>query len=256
MSLPPIGLSRIASLALLAVLCLSVRSDVIPQTPGSLRMRDVPHHILWAWERAEDLRTIDPATTAVAYLDQTVLIGSEVVSKPRRQPLALPASARKIAVVRIEATPNADVAHAEPETVALLLRSAMTPGIAAFQVDFDATRSQRHFYRNVLRDLRAQMPPDLPLSMTALASWCSYDDWLRELPVDEAVPMMFRMEPDRKRQRAESSQLQIREPLCRESVGISTREAWPDDIAGKRIYIFPDRGWTRDIPLLAERNLP
>ncbi len=29
--------------------------------------------------------------------------------------------------------------------------------------------------------------------MTALASWCAGDDWLRDLPVDEAVPMLFRM---------------------------------------------------------------
>jgi len=226
-------------------------------------MQKLPRHILWAWERPEDLRAIDPRTTAVAYLDQTLLVSplsaaSVVISKPRRQPLALPIGAQRIAVVRIEAAPGAKLATAEPEIIAQLLHTATSPGIAALQIDFDATRPQRVFYRRLLRDLRAQMPSDLPLSITALASWCSYDDWLRRLPIDEAVPMMFRMEPDRRRLRADHPELQINEPVCSTSVGISTREAWPSniDIAGKRLYIFPDHGWTNDLPLLAERKLP
>lgn len=110
------------------------------------------------------------------------------------------------------------------------------------QIDFDATRSQRAFYRALLFDLRRQMPANLPLSVTALASWRSYDDWLRGLPIDEAVPMFFRMEPDRRRAPASLAGFRIHEPLCQESVGISTTDAWPPDIAGKRIYLFPDDG--------------
>ena len=144
----------------------------------------------------------------------------------------------------------------QQQTVALLFESAARPGIAALQVDFDATRSQRAFYADVLADLRRRMPPNLPLSITALASWCSYDDWIAGLPVDEAVPMLFRMEPDRRRVPADSPWLRIREPLCQGSVGISTHEPWPDSLAGKRIYAFADRGWRQDFSLLADRNLP
>ena len=78
------------------------------------------------------------------------------------------------------------------------LRTASRPGIAALQVDFDAKRSERGFYAALLRSLRSQMPPQLPLSIAALASWCSNDDWISGLPIDEAVPMLFRMEPDRR----------------------------------------------------------
>jgi len=270
MPLTPIGPGRIASLALLAILCLALRSDGRSVSPSSLsiRMRNLPHKILWVWERPEDLRAIDPHTTAVAWLDQTIQIvpsqdGPQVTSRPRRQPLALPSGAQKIAVVRIEVTPGTNLDHTnldslESRVIAETLYSVTKPGIVALQIDFDATRSQRTFYRHLLRDLRTQMPPDLPLSITALASWCSYDDWLTGLPIDEAVPMMFRMEPDRRRLRADRAELQIRGPLCSTSVGISTRELWPSniDLASKRIYIFPDQGWTLDTPLLAERNLP
>jgi hypothetical protein len=220
-------------------------------------MQYLPQKTLWAWERPEDLRAINPETTAIAWLDQSVLLGSEVISQPRRQPLSYPSNATRIAVVRIETLPNARLdAAEEQQTVRLLLKSAERPGIAAFQVDFDATRSQRGFYSELLRDLRWQMPSGLQLSITALASWCSYDDWIAALPVDEAVPMLFRMEPDRRRASAALPEFRIREPLCMSSVGISTHETWPEEMAGKRIYIFADRGWREDLSLLADRKLP
>ena len=126
--------------------------------------------------------------------------------------------------------------------------------VVALQVDFDARQSEREWYANVLRRVRAGMPVEMPLSMTALTSWCSYDGgWIEKLPVDEAVPMLFRMEPDRRRV-AEGGGLAavdrvrdfaIRESLCAGAAGISTTEAWPRT-AGLRVYVFPDRGWSRD----------
>jgi len=220
-------------------------------------MQHLPRRTLWVWERPEDLHMIDPATTAIAYLDQTLLIGPEVLSQPRRQSLIYPSTATRIAVVRIEALPNARLDNAAAQqTVSLLLKTAQRPGIAALQVDFDATRSQRGFYADVLTNLRSQMPANLPLSITALASWCSHDDWIAGLPVDEAVPMLFRMEPDRRRANADRPEFRIREPLCMGSVGISTHEAWPEEMAGKRVYVFADRGWCEDLSLLSDRKLP
>jgi hypothetical protein len=253
-------LSRtILALAASAVLFAWMHSDSVPVVRAALsaRMKMLPRQTLWAWERPEDLRAIDPATTAIAFLDQTIVIrqGKDVdpMSVPRRQPLAYPSNAKLIAVVRIIAEPGAALDHAQrSQTVALLLASAARPGIAAFQVDFDATRSQRAFYRDLLEDLRREMPAGLPLSITALASWCTNDDWLGNLPIDEAVPMLFRMEPDRRHAPPGLVERQIREPLCMGSVGISTREPWPPDLAGKRVYIFPDRGWKDDYSLVNE----
>ncbi len=164
--------------ALAALFCsLGIRSDTLPHPPSSLAA--LPRVTLWAWERREDLHAIDTRRFAVAYLDQTLTIGVTVGRQPRRDLLVFPASATRIPVVRIEAPPNA-VLNAEnrSDAVNAILRSAREPGIAALQVDFDATRSQRPFYRDLLVDLRSRMPAGLPLSITALASWCSFDDWL------------------------------------------------------------------------------
>jgi len=245
--------ARVASVVAALAICVAIRSDTI--RPISPRMLHLPRLTLWAWERPEDLRGIDPATAAVAYLDETIFLTPDgsVSSRPRMQPVAFPARASRIAVVRIEAPPGEILsAEVRQKMLELLLLSARQPDIGAFQVDFDATRSQRDFYRVLLVDLRREMPANLPLSMTALASWCSWDDWIRDLPVDEAVPMFFRMEPDRRRGVEGRREYRVREPLCLGSVGVSTREPWPaDEVAGKRIYLFPDRGWRQDAPLLA-----
>jgi hypothetical protein len=249
----------LVAMATLGALCLSIGTDAAGARAArvSSRMDHLPRRTLWAWERPEDLHAVDPGTTAIAFLDQTIVLGRDAVSEPRRQPLTYPSGATLIAVVRIEASPGAALDDAQEErAVSLLLQSAEQPDIAALQVDFDATRRQRRFYADLLANLRRQMPAGLPLSITALASWCSNDDWIAALPVDEAVPMLFRMEPDRRNARPDLPQFRIREPLCEGSAGISTHEAWPEDLAGRRIYVFADRGWREDISLLAERKLP
>jgi hypothetical protein len=257
----PSGFSSKGILAALALLivCLAMRSDIPVRPPHLMlaRLAALPRVTLWAWERREDLRSLDPRRYAVAYLDQTLAIDLSVSSHPRLNPVALPANIARIPVVHIEPTRTAvldDVARRE--AVAAILRSARERGIAALQIDFDATLSQRQFYRDLLVDLRHQMPPGLPLSITALASWCSYDDWLRGLPIDEAVPMYFRMEPDRRRAPRDLDAFQIREPLCSHSFGVSTTEPWPPSLANKRIYIFPDHGWSAAALDDAEEKLP
>jgi hypothetical protein len=68
--------------------------------------------------------------------------------------------------------------------------------------------------------------------------------------------MMFRMEPDRRRASPSFDDFQVREPLCRTSTGVSTDEPWPSNLAGKRIYVFPDHGWRTSPPTDLARRLP
>jgi hypothetical protein len=153
-------------------------------------------------------------------------------------------------VVRLETGPGAALDDDSAEQAAEAIAQSATPDASALQVDFDARQSERHWYADLLRRVRARMPAGMPLSITALASWCSYDGgWIDRLPVDEAVPMLFRMEPDRRRMAVSgwgAGDFAIREPLCMGSVGISTTEPWPPDIAQRRVYVFADRGWGRD----------
>lgn len=215
----------------------------------------LPKRILWIWERPEDLRELDPSSTGVAVLEATLHLGSSATRVFRHQAILLPERTARIAVVRIET----DQRFAGHKDDSALLRSAVAnlqhisqqPGISALQIDFDAKRSERAFYRKLLTDLRQQMPRDLPLDITALVSWCSTDDWIGDLPINAATPMFFRMEPDRRRLLLNAApEYQLREPLCSGSMGVSTTEAWPADQAGKQLFIFSDRGWAKDIAML------
>jgi hypothetical protein len=248
----PYRCDLLASLTLL--LCLGLRSDSYPHRYS--RMDSFPRLTLWAWERREDLRSLDKKKFAIAYLDQTITIGVNSQSQPRRDPVIFPAASTRIPVIRIEASRLSLLDDSNRnEAVQSILSTAREPGIAALQIDFDATRSQRPFYRDLLFDLRRQMPAGLPLSITALASWCSWDGWVRDLPIDEAVPMFFRMEPDHRRASPDIDDFLIREPLCQDSMGVSTTEAWPSNLAGKRVYVFSEKGWRSDLPAGLDRRL-
>ena len=112
--------------------------------------------MLWAWERPEDLRFIDPQNTAVAFLADTIrFTGSMSIVRPRLQRLVFPMDTKLVAVVRIEPDWDAEFGHSQiKHAVAAILSQASLPRVAAVQVDFDATRSQRAFYRALLLELR------------------------------------------------------------------------------------------------------
>jgi len=227
------------TLALTAALALLGPSLVVPRAtaPGVL-----PQVVLWGWERPIDLRGL-PSGAGVAFLAQTITIadGSHVAVR-RRQPLFVDSSTAVVAVTRIEASGDARspdvgaIARAIAETVRL-------PRVAGIQIDFDARASQRAMYRRILHDVRAALPPNTPLAMTALASWCLDDNWLDDLPVDEAIPMMFRMGPA---EDAIRHQWPLRTPAgkCRASVGMSLDEPSPSRRKGLRTYVFNPGPWS------------
>jgi hypothetical protein len=119
------------------------------------------------------------------------------------------------------------------------------PGTVGTQIDFDARSSDRSFYGDLLRDLRRRLPSGVALSITALASWCMEDDWIAGLPIDEAVPMLFRMGPgDAEVRRRLRRGQDFTDPACRLSAGVSTDEPMPRLHYGRRVYIFHPRPWT------------
>jgi Protein of unknown function (DUF3142) len=244
--------------ALTVALAIVARSHTwvsAPRAPAAQRMKRLPPVMLWAWERREDLSFIDPGAVGVAVLAGTVyLYGDAVTARPRFQPLIVPPGTRLVAVVRIQAN------HARPASLSADQRARTVHAIdhlargrfAALQIDFDATRSQRRFYRDLLFDLRRELPPALPLSITAIASWCIYDDWLATLPIDEAVPMLFRMGPDSERVReylADGGD--FRAGVARRSLGIAADETLVNLPPGRRIYIFSPHAWSRQQELTA-----
>lgn len=234
---------------LLTALCLRTLGDGGPRPAVAMPFATVmPQTVVWAWEEHEDLRAATSARVGVAYLAETIVLGTGTLRiVPRHQPLMVAPSAAVMAVVRVIAlTGFADQPDVRQQTADALAQAAQYPGVRALQIDFDASRSQRAFYAGVLRQLRPRIPASMPLSITALLSWCAATpgngDWLAALPIDEAVPMFFRLGGGA-RPGQDKSGFAVREPLCQGSRGISTDESWPPLDHRLRLYIFAPHPW-------------
>lgn len=206
---------------------------------AAARQASSPELILWAWERREDLRFARGAS--VAYLAKTLTLhGKRVIERPRLQPLLTAPGAKRIAVVRIETKQPAldnEQVSAVADRIAPLLRSE-----EEVQIDFDAAVSEREFYGLLLYELKVQS--DTPISITALASWCMDDPWIRKLPIDDAVPMLFDMGRDGHRIRARLARGEdFRVARCRNSVGLSVDQPLERVPPRKRVWVFSAKPW-------------
>jgi hypothetical protein len=234
---------------------------VVISNSSARRLSGLPPTIVWAWERPVDLRFLPAGRVGVSFLAETLTLSSGTLRvRPRLNALQVPKGTPLVACARIEVDSGHPPALSPDQAVAVsaaIASLANLPGIVAIQVDFDAAVSERTFYASMLRDLRRRLPPAMALSITALASWCMDDPWIAGLPVDEAVPMLFRMGPD-----VEDVHVLLGQgrdfglAVCRESVGISTDEPIRDLPAGRRRYVFRPEGWSPsalDALLAAER---
>ena len=211
------------------------------------RMNALPHTTLWAWQRPERLGFIDTRKTSVAVLAATInLAAPEATVDHREQPISMPPGTQDVAVYRIQAASNVVLTDAMRGRAAYeVCQHTEYTNPKAVQIDFDATTSQREFYRQLLKQVHGCLPKDMPLSITALVSWCEGDDWISDLPVDEAVPMYFRMGVDEQNiRRVHMDVKNLREPLCRNSVGVSLDEPWPRFDTSTRVYAFAPAAWT------------
>lgn len=208
--------------------------------PQPKPLSDLPPVIVWAWERPEKLDFIDTDRVGVAFLAKTLrLQGDRVVSKPRLQPLELAPGTKLIAVVRIE-TNHPTLSQTQlSQTTSEIIELARRSAISVVQIDFDAAVSERDFYRALLNEVKPRVPS---LSITALASWCAGDNWLTDLPIDEAVPMLFRLGLDQKHFQ---SKQRFEPVICANSAGVSTDEPITPP-AVDRLYIFNPNPWSRD----------
>jgi hypothetical protein len=241
-------------LALVAMLVLSAFCETAASADG------LPNVMLWAWQRPEDLSAIDPKTTGVAYLAaNVVLAGSDVRISPRVQPLKAAAGTKMIAVLRM------DSSRTEPPVLTDAVATAaarkiysfgLVPRSAGLQLDFDALETERPFYERLVREVRRLLPEDKMLSITALASWCLFDDWLSGLPVDESVPMMFSLGKDRRKVLLHFKLgKEFIEQRCCRSLGISLEDSEVNRLMipvlrkrkmATRTYVFTRTAWTRE----------
>jgi hypothetical protein len=132
---------------------------------------------------------------------------------------------------------------------------ASAPETAGLQLDFDALKTERTFYAELIREVRRLMPEDKMLSITALASWCLFDNWMQSLPVDETGPMMFSLGNERRKVLLHfKSGRQFIAPLCCRSLGISLEDTEVNQLMmplvrnrkiPTRTYVFTRTAWNR-----------
>lgn len=205
-----------------------------------------PRLILWAWERPEDLRFVQ-APAEVAYQAGFVVIeGDGIEARGRHFPLQVAAPPSTVLV-------HVQISHARPLVWSPELRARVSAAVLHFarasparrvQIDFEVRQSERQALLDVLADIRRGLPAGTTLSMTALASWCADEDWLDQAPVDEIVPMLFRMQKGGDSIRkllAEGGD--FRNPKCRTALAISTDSPIARAPPGRRIYLFNPRSW-------------
>ncbi len=242
----------------------------------------LPPLMLWVWERPDDTRSwlansarssksseagdaasadLQAQRIGVAVLDTTVLLrdGSATVRR-RQQPLRLPPDWYAAGSLQPKA-PVVTIVHIDmaraPHKPALNERQKQTivRAIAAaakrspsqvVQLDFDVAHSQKPFLADVVQRSRAALPDNVALSITAQASWCVGDAWLADLPVDEVVPMAFRMGGEAKRtQEILINDGRFPRPECQPSLGLSLDEQpWPDKLRSQRLYLFNRAAWS------------
>jgi hypothetical protein len=88
----------------------------------------------------------------------------------RVNPDAVLVATTRIEIPTSDRTPLSD--DLASEVAFAIAHTAQARQVTGVQIDFDATRSQRSFYKAILRELRGTLPARVPISITALASWC------------------------------------------------------------------------------------
>ena len=238
-----------------AVACLAVLGLMLGAPPA---LAASPELVLWAWERADDLRFAHGAQVAVqtGFVD---LVGGRIVSRGRRFALKAAAADVTTAVVHVQIEHRTPLIWSPAQRVLLARRVIELAQPARFgrvQIDFEVRASERQILLDLLQDVRAGLPPRTFLSMTALASWCETETWLTGAPVDEIVPMLFRMGPAARPLKAKLARGgDFSQQGCRSAYAVSVDEPLARTPPGRRVYLFSPRRWTaRDFETIAGKG--
>jgi len=203
--------------------------------------------VIWAWERPEDLRFAGAEAEVAVQTGFVELSGEQVRDRGRHFPLEVerPPDTAIVHVEIDQSVPLAWTPRLRSRVVAAILHHARAFPARRVQVDFEVRASEREVLLEVLEDVRRGLPRTTLLSMTALASWCDTERWLDRAPVDEIVPMLFRMQEagDALENRLAAGG-DFRNPRCRSAFAVSTDTPVVRAPRGRRVYLFNPRSWT------------
>lgn len=208
--------------------------------------------IAWLWDGAQP-----PAWSQAhaARLDRHILLSGDAIRSRAGQHRLLEAGTRITPVLHVEVStlnPPSRLEASRATIVDAMLRAAARSTSGWVQLDMEAKPSQRAFYRSLVREVRAALPPAIALSVTALGWWCRSPAWLDDLAADEVVPMFFRMGKDGAalRELVEHAPQSLH-PRCRNaSAGFSPQEPFSEQATERyqRSYWFDYHAWKRADP--------
>jgi hypothetical protein len=206
--------------------------------------------VAWLWDGA-----LLPAWSVpeAAVLQRHILLtGAHARTRVRQSWPAMPATTRVTPVLHVEVStvnPPTGIDRRADMIVHAMREAAQASTSSWVQLDLEAKPSQRVFYRALVARVRAELPPHIKLSVTALAWWCRAPAWLDDLAADEVVPMFFRMGRDSARLRAIVDQTpQQLHASCRSgSAGFSPQEPLPAHVTARyrKTYWFDRHAWKR-----------
>lgn len=206
--------------------------------------------VAWLWDDA-----ILPAwsTVEAAILQRHILLtGDTALTRPRRHWPSTPSATRVTPVLHVEVStvnPPVDIDRRADMIVHAMLEAAQISTSGWVQLDLEAKPSQRMFYRALVARVRAELPPQVRLSVTALAWWCRAPAWLDGLAADEVVPMFFRMGRDNAQLRHIIEHTPgVLHASCRAgSAGFSPQEPFAPQVAARyrKTYWFDRHAWKR-----------
>jgi len=203
-----------------------------------------PREFWWYWDRpAEQLPAPAPGIGAAVVVTHVIFSGERFARQRRRSALRLPEGVVTMPVVHVEVDPALPFAGnmAQIDGLREAVLDVVRRGASHWvQLDFEARRSQREFWLAAVQQIKTALPSGVRLSVTALASWCYEDRWLADAPVDEIVPMYFRLKGARHEYIMRSA-VGVTEPRCASAYGVADDEPeWPVALSGRR-YVFLGR---------------
>ena len=194
----------VVTVTLLAFAMLMRPAHCSTTTPASATevASSLTHGVAWIWPDSNGPKRGD----AVSYPEAAVLIESLMLRNGiaqhggRTSSLNLPTDVRILPVIHVEVGEDEPAQFTEAQITAVLAAVRRQAGVAAsgagwLQLDFEAPARQREAYRALVTSIRQALPASVRLSVTALAHWCTQGNWLDQLPVDEVVPMLYRLGP-------------------------------------------------------------
>jgi len=206
--------------------------------------------VAWLWDSA-----VLPSwsTAEAAVLQRHILLtGPSARTRPRAHWPLMPSMTRVTPVLHVEVStvnPPVDIATRTDMIVQAMREAARASTSGWVQLDLEAKPSQRDFYRALVARVRAALPRQIKLSVTALAWWCRSPAWLDDLPADEVVPMFFRMGRDNVRMRHIVEHTpELLHASCRQgSAGFAPQEPFAPQVIARyrKTYWFDRYAWQR-----------